>query len=130
MSSSEPIDRSLLEGLQSQDKNLSALQIKAKKAAKEFEAIFLQQILKQTNSKMTKGLFGGGMGEKMFQDYVIEERARLMSESGGVGLAKVIEEEILGSHGKKLKNSADASENTAMGELKLNIKRSAAKKTY
>lgn len=77
---------------------------KIKKAAHEFEAIMLQQLLKQAQPKMSEGIFGGGMGENFFQDHLTEERARLMSQRGGIGLAKMLERELLSQW--SLKNRA------------------------
>ncbi len=68
---------------------------KIKKAALEFESIMLQQLLKQAQPKMSEGLFGGGMGENFFQDHLTQERARIMSQQGGIGLAKMLERELL-----------------------------------
>jgi peptidoglycan hydrolase FlgJ len=67
---------------------------KLHRAAVEFEAIMLQEFLKQAQSKMSKGLFGGGMAEDFFQDHLTQERARSMAENGGIGLAKMLEKEL------------------------------------
>ena len=39
---------------------------KLHRAATEFEALMLKELLKSTNSKITKGMFGGGMAEEFF----------------------------------------------------------------
>ena len=67
---------------------------KLHRAAVEFEAIMLQEFLKQAQSKMSKDLFGGGMAEDFFQDSLTQERARTMAENGGIGLAKMLEKEL------------------------------------
>ena len=67
---------------------------KLHKAAVEFEAIMLQEFLKQAQSKMSKELFGGGMAEEFFQDSLTEERARTIAENGGIGLADMLEKEL------------------------------------
>lgn len=54
----------------------------------------LQQLLKNSQSKETRGLFGGGMGEEFFQDHLNQERAKGMVQNGGIGLADLLEKEL------------------------------------
>jgi Rod binding domain-containing protein len=64
-------------------------------AAQEFEAIFLAQML----GAMTQGLrgddlAGDGQGD-VFRDMLNEEVAKLISRSGGVGVADAVLREML-----------------------------------
>jgi Rod binding domain-containing protein len=64
-------------------------------AAQEFEAIFLAQVL----GTMTQGLggddlLGDGQGE-LFRDMLNEEVAKLISRSGGIGVADALLREML-----------------------------------
>ena len=63
--------------------------------AQEFEAIFLAQVL----GTMTRGLggddlLGDGQGE-VFRDMLNEEVAKLISRSGGIGVADALLREML-----------------------------------
>jgi Rod binding domain-containing protein len=64
-------------------------------AAQEFEAIFLAQVL----GTMTQGLggddlAGDGQGD-VFRDMLNEEVAKLISRSGGIGVADAVLREML-----------------------------------
>ena len=60
------------------------------KAAREFEQVFLAEMLKHAGLGKTSA-FGGGIGEDQFQSFLVNEQARAMTEAGGIGLARVIE---------------------------------------
>jgi peptidoglycan hydrolase FlgJ len=65
-------------------------------AAEQFEAVFLTQML----STITKGLggeqlFGGGAEQSFFHDMFTDEVAKLISRSGGVGVADAVLQEML-----------------------------------
>ena len=101
-------------GLSKQDK------AKLHRAATEFEAIMLKQLLKSTNSKVTRGMFGGGMAEEFFSDHLNNERAQAMAKAGGLGVGQMIESEILESYKSRVKLSSDSSDkvNEATTQLK------------
>lgn len=116
-------------GLSEQDK------IKLHKAATEFEAIMLKELLKSTVSKETRGMFGGGMAEEFFADHLNNERAQAMAKSGGLGVGQMIETEILQSYKSRVKLSAESTDkvNEATTQLKKveeGITRLKAKATY
>jgi len=98
-----------------------------KKAAIEFEAIFLQELLKNAHPKNTRGIFGGGMGEEMFMDQLTQERARAMASSGGLGIAKLIEEELSND---LLKSSPSPVDKTGAESLNLRLRHQSGLKTY
>ncbi|MGI9385791.1 MAG: rod-binding protein [Methyloligellaceae bacterium] len=68
----------------------------ARKAAEDFEAVFLTTMLQS----MFTGLkadppFGGGHSEEVYRSVLIGEYASEMSRSGGVGIADHVYREIL-----------------------------------
>ncbi|MBO6827762.1 MAG: rod-binding protein [Sneathiella sp.] len=76
--------------------NNHANQAKAQKAAEEFEAFFLSQVLNSMSSGIeTDPTFGGGESEKVFRSMLNDEYAKSMSRSGGVGIADAVYREIL-----------------------------------
>lgn len=78
-------------GAQPTDKLTEA---RAKEAAQEFEAIFLSQML----ATMTQELGGAGGvagGGEVYHDMFTKEVAKMISRSGGIGVADVILQEIL-----------------------------------
>ncbi len=69
---------------------------KARKAAQDFESVFLSQYL----GAMFEGIstdppFGGGQGEAMFRSMMIDEYAKSISSQGGIGLADSVTKELL-----------------------------------
>ena len=66
------------------------------KVAKDFEAVFLTEMLKP----MFEGLevdstFGGGKGEEVFRGMLMDEYGKIIADQGGVGLADNIKAELL-----------------------------------
>ncbi|MBF0392532.1 MAG: rod-binding protein [Alphaproteobacteria bacterium] len=67
-----------------------------KKAAQDFEAVFLAQMLGHMFEGIeTDGIFGGGHGEQMFRSMMVDEYGKQMARRGGIGLADHIEREML-----------------------------------
>ncbi len=60
----------------------------ALKAAKAFEASFLEQMLKDSGINAMPSSFGGGAGEEAFGSFLTSEYAKLLAERGGFGLAE------------------------------------------
>ena len=68
----------------------------ARKAAQDFESVFLSQFL----GSMFEGIssdppFGGGQGEEMFRSLMVDEYAKKMTEQGGTGLADSVTRQLL-----------------------------------
>ena len=88
LSKAEPIGN--LQG----GKKTSAAQ--AGKAADDFEAMFLAQILSpmwagiEANSK-----FGGGSAEDTYRGMLVNEYGKLLSQAGGLGIADQVKAELL-----------------------------------
>ena len=67
----------------------------AKRAAAEFESVFLTEMLQPMFEGIgTDGLGEGGDGEQMFRPMLIEQYAAAIAKSGGVGLAHQILSEL------------------------------------
>lgn len=68
----------------------------AKKASEEFETVFLNNMLQG----MFEGVkleepFGGGYGEDVYRSMMVEEYAKTLAGSGGIGLADAVYREML-----------------------------------
>ena len=66
------------------------------KAAKQFESMFITQML----SNMTAGMevdeaFGGGSGEQMFRGMLNEQYGNAMAKTGMTGIAPAVKAELL-----------------------------------
>jgi len=68
----------------------------ARKAANEFEAVFLNTYLEgMFDGLKTDGPFGGGQGEKMYRSLLLGEYSKSITASGGLGIADQVYREIL-----------------------------------
>ena len=62
---------------------------KLKEACKQFEAIFIKQMLNSMKKTVQKsGLIDGGQTEKIFEDMLYDKYADKMSNTGNFGIAK------------------------------------------
>jgi peptidoglycan hydrolase FlgJ len=69
---------------------------KATEAAKEFEAVFVSEMMKPMfEGIQTDGMFGGGKGEEVFRSMLLQEYGKLMSQTGSVGVADTVREEMI-----------------------------------
>ncbi len=67
-----------------------------RRAAQEFEAVFLSEMLAPMFEGLdTEGLGGGGMGEQIFRPMLVERYADAISRAGGVGIADAILRELM-----------------------------------
>jgi len=67
-----------------------------KKVAQEFEALFVTMMLKSMRSTVGEDqVTGGGRGEETFRSLLDQEYATAASRGGGIGLAQVLERELL-----------------------------------
>ena len=68
----------------------------AKRVAGEFEALFVGLMLKSMRGAgRGDSLADGGKGGEMYRSLLDQEYARAVAESGSLGLAKVIEKELV-----------------------------------
>lgn len=69
---------------------------KLEEGAREFEGIFISQMLETAWSTVpTDGMTGGGMGEDIFRSLMIQDIGQQMARQGGIGLAPYIQAELL-----------------------------------
>lgn len=74
----------------------TAQEISAKRAAEEFEAIFISQMLKSMSIGIkTDGPFGGGQSEDIYRELMNEELGKTITSKGGIGISDAIYREIL-----------------------------------
>ena len=67
-----------------------------KKAAQDFEAMFMSSMLESmTAGVKTDKMFGGGDGEQMFRSMLNQEYGKAMAQRGSLGIADSIEREML-----------------------------------
>ncbi len=67
-----------------------------RRAAEEFESVFLGEMLGPMFDGLdTEGLGGGGMGEQIFRPMLIERYAESITRSGGVGIADSVVREFM-----------------------------------
>ncbi|NQV20900.1 MAG: rod-binding protein [Rhodospirillales bacterium] len=68
----------------------------AREAAKEFEAMILGVMLEPMFQGIkSDGPLGGGQSEKVFRSMLIQEYAKSISNSGGIGVADAVYTEML-----------------------------------
>jgi Rod binding domain-containing protein len=69
--------------------------VKLRKAANEFEAIFIQQMLKSMRkTSLESDLLPKSEGEKIFRSMLDEQYARLSAKSGSLGLGQMIYQQL------------------------------------
>ena len=67
-----------------------------RRAAEEFESVFLSEMLAPMFEGLdTEGLGGGGMGEQIFRPMLVERYAESISRSGGIGTADSVVREFM-----------------------------------
>lgn len=66
------------------------------KAAEEFESVFLSQMLQHMFNGVDINPMGeGGNGDEIYKSMLIDEYAKLMSRTGGIGVASHVKREML-----------------------------------
>jgi Rod binding domain-containing protein len=64
--------------------------------AEEMEGLFISQMINHMFKGIkTDGLTGGGNGEAMFRDLLVQEYGKAISKANGIGLADSIERQLL-----------------------------------
>jgi murein DD-endopeptidase MepM/ murein hydrolase activator NlpD len=66
------------------------------KAARMLEAYFLRRVLAEVRESSDGGMLQQGFGGQVFREMFDEALADRMADGGGVGLAKVVEQQLLG----------------------------------
>lgn len=94
---------------------------KLKDVTQEFEAILIASLLKDAGSSPQSGLFAGGLSHDLYQQLFIDEVAKAMARSGGIGVGKMLERQLQKTLGavagdnqlKKPSRSADVASRTS-----------------
>lgn len=67
-----------------------------RRVAQEFEAVFLAQMLKPMFADTeAEAPFGGGPAEEIWRSVQLDEFAKSITRSGGIGLASAVERELV-----------------------------------
>ncbi len=68
----------------------------ARKAAREFEGLLVGMMLKSMRETVGKDMLAGkGQSEEIYRSLLDQEYAKAVVEQGGLGLAKVIEQQLI-----------------------------------
>ena len=66
------------------------------KAAEDFEAVFITEILgSMFQGVKTDGPFGGGAGEEIFRSLLLDRYGQSLAKQGGFGLADAVKRQLL-----------------------------------
>ena len=70
---------------------------RATKAGRQFEAMFMSQMMTHMFEGIkTDGLFGGGSGEQMFRSLLIDEYGKMVANKGnGIGIGAAVQKMLL-----------------------------------
>jgi Rod binding domain-containing protein len=70
--------------------------VATKRAASQFESVFISQFLgSMFEGVSTDGPFGGGQGEAMFRSLMLDEYGKQIEKQGGFGLSSAITRQLL-----------------------------------
>jgi flagellar protein FlgJ len=85
-------------------KGLDAAKMKkVEEAAADFEAVFTSEMMKPMFEGIaTDGPFGGGKGEEVFRDMLVQEYGKIMARTGSIGIAGPVKEQMI-----KMQEQAD-----------------------
>lgn len=79
---------------------------KIDEAAREFEAVFIAEMMKPMFEGIsTDGLFGGGKGEEVFRGMLIQEYGKILAQTGGIGISGQVREEMIRMQAQKAGNT-------------------------
>lgn len=86
--------------------------LQAKKVSQDFEALFVGMMMKSMRSTVGKDtLTGGGHGEDVYRSLLDQEYANAsVKRGGGLGLAKVLEKDIIRQESRKVAPKVDRQE--------------------
>ncbi len=82
---------------------------KVTETAREFEAVFISEMLKPMFAGTElEAPFGGGKGEEIFQGMMLQEYGNILAQTGGIGLADHVRDQMI-----EMQAEADSAEETA-----------------
>lgn len=84
----------------------------AKKVSQDFEALFVGMMMKSMRSTVGKDtLTGGGHGEEIYRSMLDQEYADAsVKRGGGLGIAKIIEKDIIRQESRAVRRTVDTKE--------------------
>lgn len=66
------------------------------KTAEDFEAVFIAEMMKPMFEGIsTDGPFGGGKGEEIFRDMMVQEYGKIIARTGSIGIAGSVKEAMI-----------------------------------
>lgn len=69
---------------------------KIEETARDFEAMFMAEMLKPMFEDIeTDGPFGGGKGEEVFRSFMLQEYGKMIAETGQIGIADQVKTEMI-----------------------------------
>ena len=68
---------------------------KARAAAQDFEAVFLNAMFGQMFSGVGEGPFSGGQAAKTWQGFLTDEYAKNFAKAGGIGIGDTVYKELI-----------------------------------
>ena len=69
---------------------------RAEAAAEDFEAVFISEMMKPMFQMVeVNDTFGGGKGEEIFRDMMVQEYGKMIAKQGGIGLAAQIKADLI-----------------------------------
>jgi peptidoglycan hydrolase FlgJ len=75
----------------------------AGKAAEDFEAVFISQMLAPMFAGIeSDSTFGGGSAEDTYRGMLTNEYGKLISKAGGLGIADAVKSELIRAQEKKI----------------------------
>ena len=90
---------------------------KAKDACKEFEALFINMMLKELRATVNKsGLMDGGKAEELFTSLMDTQMSREMAAQGGIGLAEMLYRQMIAASGNNQPGKNAISADSAEGQ--------------
>ncbi len=88
-------DYSIYTGANSGSTRAASQAAKINSACKEMESMFIQNMFKEMRASIPKsGLLSGSKAEEMFTDMLDAELAKSISQSGGIGLAPLVQNQL------------------------------------
>lgn len=69
---------------------------KIEQTAREFEAVFIAEMMKPMFEGIsTEAPFGGGKGEEVFRGMMMQEYGKMISQTGGLGIADSVKNQMI-----------------------------------
>ncbi len=64
--------------------------------AKEFEAVFISEMMKPLFEGIeVDGMFGGGKGEEIFRGMMLQEYGKMLSQTGQIGISDAVKQQLI-----------------------------------